>query len=90
MRDYYDIAILQQLYGDTLNPQSLHDALLATAHKRGTERYLAEAAQAFDEVENSPVMQSLWAAYQKKFSYASDLSWDTIMAAVRTLLQSLR
>ena len=88
MRDFYDIAILQQLYGDTLNPQVLHDALLATAHKRGTDRHLAEAAQIFDEVENSPIMQGLWTAYQKKFSYASDLSWDTIMEAVRKLYAS--
>ena len=88
MRDFYDIAILQQLYGDTLNPQVLHDALLATAHKRGTDRHLTEAAQIFDEVENSPIMQGLWTAYQKKFSYASDLSWDTIMAAVRRLYAS--
>ena len=85
MRDFYDIAILQQLYGSTLDPHILHDALLATAHKRGTERHLAEAAEVFDEVENSPVMQDLWAAYQKKFSYASDLGWDTVMAAVRQL-----
>ena len=85
MRDFYDIAILQQLYGSTLDPHVLHDALLATAHKRGTERHLAEAAEVFDEVENSPVMQDLWAAYQKKFSYASDLDWNTVMAAVRQL-----
>ena len=85
MRDFYDIAILQQLYGSTLDPHVLHDALLATAHKRGTERHLAEAAEVFDEVENSPVMQDLWAAYQKKFSYASDLGWDAVMAAVHQL-----
>lgn len=38
-----------------------------------------------EDVENSPVMQDLWAAYQQKFSYASDLGWDTVMAAVRQL-----
>ena len=85
MRDFYDIAILQQLYGSTLDPHVLHDALLATAHKRGTERHLAEATEVFDEVKNNPVMQDLWAAYQKKFSYASDLDWNTVMAAVRQL-----
>ena len=85
MRDFYDIAILQQLYGNTLDPHILHDALLATAHKRGTERHLAGAAEVFDEVEHSPVMQGLWTAYQKKFSYAADLSWSTVMAAVRQL-----
>ena len=88
MRDFYDIAILQQLYGNTLNPHILHYALLATAHKRGTEHHLAEAAEVFDEVETSSIMQNLWTAYQKKFSYASDLSWDTIMAAVRKLYAS--
>ena len=38
-----------------------------------------------DEAETSPVMLNLWAAYQKKFSYASDLDWNTVMAAVRQL-----
>ena len=41
MRDFYDIYILEQLHGNTLDPQILHDALRATAHKRGTERHLA-------------------------------------------------
>ena len=48
------------------DPQILHDALRATAHKRGTERHLAEAAEVFEEVENSSVMQKLWESYRKK------------------------
>lgn len=71
MRDFYDIYILNQLHGKSLNPAVFHDALLATAHKRGTERHLEEAKEVIDEVENSLVMQHLWAAYQKKFSYAA-------------------
>ena len=59
MRDFYDIAILQQLYGKILDPQLLHAALLATSRKRGTERHLKEASEVFDEVESSPVMQGL-------------------------------
>ena len=73
MRDFYDIYILEQLHGTTLNPKILHDALLATAHKRGSEKYLNQAEEVFDEVENDSVMQKLWEAYRKKFSYASDL-----------------
>ena len=53
--------------GNTLNRQTLHDALRATAHKRGTEQHFAEAAEVFEEVENSPVMQKLWESYRKKF-----------------------
>lgn len=85
MRDFYDIYILEQLHGTTLNPKILHDALLATAHKRGSEKYLNQAEEVFDEVENNPVMQKLWDTYRKKFSYASDLEWDVIMKAIRGL-----
>lgn len=85
MRDFYDIYILEQLYGDSLDAQTFHDALRATCRKRGTLDHLAEAKTVFDEVEHSPVMQGLWAAYRKKFSYAADLEWEAVMNAVRQL-----
>ena len=66
MRDFYDIYILEQLHGTTLNPKILHDALLATAHKRGSEKYLNQAEEVFDEVENDSVMQKLWEAYCRR------------------------
>ena len=77
MRDFYDIYILDQLHGNTLNRQTLYDALLATAKKRGTERHLAEAVDVLNEVESSPVMQKLWESYRRKFSYAADLEWTS-------------
>ena len=85
MRDFYDIYILDQLHGNTLNRQTLYDALLATAKKRGTERHLAEAMDVLNEVESSPVMQKLWESYRRKFSYAAALEWSIIMVAVRSL-----
>ena len=85
MRDFYDIYILDQLHGNTLNRQTLYDALLATAKKRGTERHLAEAVDVLNEVESSPVMQKLWESYRRKCSYAADLEWNIIMRAVRSL-----
>lgn len=85
MRDFYDIYILDQLHGNTLNRQTLHDALRATVHKRGTEQHLAEAVDVLNEVESSPVMQKLWESYRRKFSYAADLEWSIIMGAVRSL-----
>ena len=76
----------KQLYGSTLDPHILHGRAAGDSPQaRHRAPHLAEAAEVFDEVENSPVMQDLWAAYQKKFSYASDLGWDTVMAAVRQL-----
>ena len=38
MRDFYDIYILQKLYGEQLQKQVLWTVLVATAKKRGTFR----------------------------------------------------
>lgn len=79
MRDYYDIHILIKLYGNTLNGKVLGEALLATAKKRETEYHLNDAQEIFDEIQNDSNMQKLWKSYQKKFSYASDISWEMAM-----------
>ena len=85
MRDFYDLYILEQLHGRSLDSDILRHALLATARKRGTERRLKEAKEVFSEVENSHAMQALWSAYRRKFSYAADLEWNTVMGAVHRL-----
>ncbi len=46
---------------------------------------MKEAKEVFSEVENSHAMQALWSAYRKKFSYAADLEWSTVMGAVHRL-----
>lgn len=83
MRDFYDIHILLKLYGNTLDTLVLGEALQATAKKRGTERYLSDVADILNEVQNNPNMQKLWNAYQKKFSYAEDISWDMVMESIK-------
>ena len=81
----YDLHILSQLHGQSIVTADLRAALIATAKKRGTVEHLADAHAAFDEVEADPTMEKLWRAYQKKFSYAADLSWHTVMESIRSL-----
>ena len=90
MRDYYDIHILIKLYGNTLNGKVLGEALLATAKKRETEYHLNDAQEIFDEIQNDSNMQKLWKSYQKKFSYASDISWEMVMESVGELYRMSR
>lgn len=85
MRDFYDIHILLSLYGNTLDTKVLGEALQATARKRETEYHLKDAQEIFDEVQGDSGMEKLWKAYQKKFSYAADISWETVMESVREL-----
>ena len=85
MRDFYDLHILNSLYGQNIVAENLHAALIATAKKRGTEKYLVDAPAVFDEVENDANMNALWQSYRKKFTYAADLSWTAIMVSVRSI-----
>lgn len=85
MRDFYDLYLLNRLYGERIVAADLRAALLATAKKRGTEKYLVDAPGIFDEIEADVTMEKLWAAYQKRFSYAADLPWDMVMDSIRGL-----
>ena len=91
MRDFYDIYILQKLYGEQLSKDVLWDALVATAKKRGTLEQIEveDINEVFDEIQSSSVMENLWKAYQRNNSYADDLSWPTVMDAVRILYQTV-
>ncbi len=90
MRDFYDIHILLKLYGNTLNTKVLGEALQATAKKRETEYHLKDAQEIFDEVQQDSNMERLWQSYQKKFSYAEDILWETVMESVRELYKMSR
>lgn len=83
MRDFYDIHILLKLYKDTLDAKVLSEALKATAQKRETEYHLRDAQEIFGEVQNDIGMQKLWGSYQKKFSYAAEISWEDVMRVVK-------
>ncbi len=90
MRDFYDIHILLRLYENTLNSKVLGEALLATAKKRETEYHIKDAQEIFDEVQQDFNMEKLWQLYQKKFSYAADISWEMVMGSVRELYRMTR
>ncbi len=90
MRDFYDIHILNNLHGETVDYEILGQALSATAKKRGTETFLSESEEVFDEIEDSDAMQKLWKSYQKKFSYAADITWHSVMESIRCMYRKIR
>ena len=89
MRDFYDIYILQKLYGEQLSKDVLRDALVATAKKRETLEQIEteDIDEVFDEIQSSSVMENLWKAYQRNYSYSADIPWHTIMKSICTLYE---
>jgi len=83
MRDFYDLHILHDLYGDTINKEVLVQAIAATADKRGSVNLLSDAEKVLSTIYNSADMRGLWTNYCSKFSYASDISWNAVIHSVR-------
>ena len=65
--------------------------LVATSKKRGTLDLIEaeDMREICDEIESSPVMETLWKTYQKNYSYAADISWHTIMKSICALYGSI-
>ena len=41
------------------------------------------------DVENDDTMNKLWKSYQKKFSYAEDITWGEVMQSVREIYKMM-
>lgn len=89
MRDFYDIYILTAMQSANIDHAVYAAALRNTAEKRGSAAVLLKAEKITRTVAESSVMQEQWRQYQKNYSYAGDISWDTVMSSVRKLAEHI-
>lgn len=89
MRDFYDIRMLLDTYEDKVNKAVLKDAFAATCKKRGTDHLQEQAEEIIKIIEADEQLQVLWRAYQKKYSYAADIDYASVISGVRKLMDSI-
>ena len=87
LRDFYDLYILQNAE-IKIDTKTLAFALKTTCRKRNSEKVLPEHHRILNEIQNNSTMQTFWHSYQKKNSYAADITWETVMNSIRTLCDS--
>lgn len=90
MRDFYDIRMLLDTYEDKINKAVLKDAFAATCKKRGTDHLQEQAEEIIKIIEANEQLQVLWRAYQKKYSYATDIDYASVISGVRKLMDWIR
>ena len=90
MRDFYDIRMLLDTYEDKVNKAVLKDAFAATCKKRGTDHLQEQAEEIITTIEAEEQLQVLWRAYQKKYSYAADIDYASVISGVRKLMDWIR
>lgn len=78
MRDFYDIYILLKVQGRNIDKETLAEAVIATSKPRGSINVISDGKLILGEVFSSDVLFNHWTRYQKKYSYADDISWNDI------------
>ncbi len=87
MRDFYDIRMLLSVYENSINIDILQQAFEATCKKRQTEYLKDQAEDILNNVESDERLQKLWESYQKKFTYATGITYSDVIEANRKLLE---
>ncbi len=83
-RDFYDVYILEttQKYDKGL----FLEALNATAIHRGSQEKIADVGGIIDRISTNSDLKNMWGKYQKKFTYACDISYENIIDTLKKIL----
>ncbi len=83
-RDYYDVYILGTTQG--YDKEIYKEALKATAHHRGSTEQISDTEGILKQIANSNNLKEMWSKYQKKFVYASDISYEDVLVVLKELV----
>ena len=61
-------------------------ALKATAIHRGSQEKIVDVNGIIEQISSNANLKSMWEKYQKKFAYASDISYESIMEILSALI----
>lgn len=83
-RDYYDVYILgtTQKY----DKEIYKEALKATAEHRGSTEQISDVEGILKQISESDDLQDMWRKYQKKFAYASDISYENVLEEIKKIV----
>lgn len=83
-RDYYDVYILgtTQKY----DKEIYQEALKATAEHRGSTEQISDTEGILKQISESDDLKEMWSKYQKKFAYASDISYENALEVLKKLV----
>ncbi len=79
MRDFYDIHILWTEKFDMINIETLRQAIVNVARKRGTLHLFDNTDEILNDIRESEYLRDNWSNYKSASYYVGDLSWDEVM-----------
>jgi len=89
MRDFYDIFVLESTQSHNIDNTILRAAFFNTCEKRKSLAVVYDMDLILDEIEHSTGMMALWENYRRKFDYASDVAWGSVIQAIKRLCATI-
>lgn len=63
----------------------MKEAIENTFKERKTEYYLEKIEKQIQDIENSNDLKKIWENYKNKFLYATDISYQDVMDAIKEI-----
>ena len=89
MRDFYDICVLVEIYENEIKADDFKVAYEVTCRKRESLHLIGNVEKIIDFIAEDMKMNDQWTNYQKKFSYASDISFEKTIQCAKKLISLL-
>ena len=90
MRDFYDIHVLTNTSTQRIDNTTFKKAFNGTCNKRGSQILLPDMDLILQEIAESTSLIALWKSYQRKYQYASSVSWNDVIKSIRALAEIVK
>lgn len=84
-RDFYDLYVLTKLNYNSINHETLRQAIIATATKRNSLSQFNDWQEICNDIKNDNGIIELWKNYQSTHSYAKDISFSEIIDCIENI-----
>lgn len=89
MRDFYDICVLVEMYAGEIKVDDFKAAYEATCRKRESLHLIRNEKEIIDIIKGDNKLNDQWINYQRKFSYASNISFEKTIECAKRLISML-
>lgn len=89
IRDFYDIYLLLKIKIGHIDKNTFQKSLTATCIKRNSLEVIKNYETVLKQLEEDRQIQKLWIQYQKKFTYAKDISLIEIYSLIKKYLKNI-
>jgi len=87
MKDYYDLYMLMKEHKYSIKIENLIKAIKNTCKRRDSLNILNDIESRYEIIKNSEVMKKHWDLYTKKYSYASNISYDQVINEIEKIVK---